>query len=65
MEMPDNLYFQTACEGPWDMASSEQIEHVSNPSRPDTGLVVIDTLQKVRHRPIRPPETSTPATTGT
>lgn len=45
-EMPDNLYFQTACEG-LGHGLEEQIEQFLA-VRPDTGLVVIDTLQKVR-----------------
>lgn len=45
-EMPDNLYFQTACEG-LGHGLEEQIEQFLT-VRPDTGLVVIDTLQKVR-----------------
>ena len=45
-EMPDNLYFQTACEG-LGHGHEEQIEQFLA-VRPDTGLVVIDTLQKVR-----------------
>lgn len=45
-EMPDNLYFQTACEG-LGHGLEEQIEQFLS-VRPDTGLVVIDTLQKVR-----------------
>ena len=44
--MPDNLYFQTACEG-LGHGLEEQIEQFLA-VRPDTGLVVIDTLQKVR-----------------
>lgn len=45
-EMTDNLYFQTACEG-LGHGLEEQIEQFLA-VRPDTGLVVIDTLQKVR-----------------
>lgn len=45
-EMPDNLYFQTACEG-LGHGLEEQIEQFLT-AHPDTGLVVIDTLQKVR-----------------
>ena len=45
-EMPDNLYFQTVCEG-LGHGLEEQIEQFLA-VRPDTGLVVIDTLQKVR-----------------
>ena len=45
-DMPDNLYFQTACEG-LGHGLEEQIEQFLA-VRPDTGLVVIDTLQKVR-----------------
>lgn len=45
-EMPDNLYFQTACEG-LGHGLEEQIEQFLA-VRSDTGLVVIDTLQKVR-----------------
>ena len=43
---PDRLYFQTACEG-LGHGLEEQVEQFLA-VRPDTGLVVIDTLQKVR-----------------